>query len=60
MDTELLRILACPLCHGAVTLGHECLVCAACGRRYLVKDGIPIMVVQEPEIYPSMAKTGDE
>lgn len=49
IDDELLKILACPACHGAVAFKDEKIVCAQCGRRYPVKDGIPIMLVDEAE-----------
>ena len=49
IDKELLNILACPACKGDVKLECEKIVCTACGRRYPVKDGIPIMLVDEAE-----------
>ncbi len=49
IDKELLNILACPACKGDVKLEGEKIVCAVCGRRYPIKDGIPIMLVDEAE-----------
>jgi uncharacterized protein YbaR (Trm112 family) len=46
---ELLRLLACPLCKMDVHLEDERIVCPECGRRYPVRDGIPIMLVEEAE-----------
>lgn len=50
MDKKLLDILACPLCKTAVRFENERIVCAKCGRRYPVKDGIPIMLIDEAGI----------
>ena len=49
IDKELLDILACPACHGDVTFKDEKIVCLRCGRKYPIKDGIPIMLVEEAE-----------
>ncbi|MBI1882864.1 MAG: Trm112 family protein [Chlamydiae bacterium] len=49
IDKELLDILACPACHGDVQLKDEKICCQSCGRRYPVRDGIPIMLVDEAE-----------
>jgi uncharacterized protein len=49
LDKQLLEILVCPQCKG--DLEHrpapEELVCNACRLRYEVRDGIPIMLVDE-------------
>ncbi|HHT9154959.1 MAG TPA: Trm112 family protein [Candidatus Tripitaka sp. YC43] len=49
IDKELLEILACPLCKTEVKLEGEKIVCSRCGRRYPIKDDIPIMLVEEAE-----------
>lgn len=49
IDSELLDILACPLCKADVKLEGEKIVCTKCGRRYPIRDGIPIMLVEEAE-----------
>ena len=49
IDRELLAILACPVDHAPVTEGPAHLECTACGRRYPVRDGIPVMLVEEAE-----------
>jgi uncharacterized protein len=41
---ELLEILACPVCKAKVQLKGDELVCDACGRRYPIEDGIPVML----------------
>lgn len=50
IDKELLDILACPLCKKDVRLEGDKIVCTACGRRYPIKDGIPIMLIDEAEL----------
>jgi len=49
IDPKLLEILACPACKTAVVLDGERLVCAACGRRYPIREGIPVMLLEEAE-----------
>jgi uncharacterized protein YbaR (Trm112 family) len=48
---ELLEILACPNCHGALAVDHERdeLVCLAadCGLAYPVRNGIPVLLIDE-------------
>ncbi len=44
---DLLDILVCPMDHGKVTLEGQELICAECGRAYPVRDGIPVMLVDE-------------
>lgn len=50
IDRELLEILACPACKADVKLEAEKIVCTKCGRRYPIKDGIPIMLIDEAEM----------
>ena len=49
IDEEILKILACPACQGEVELKDGKIACLKCGRRYPVKDGIPVMLVDEAE-----------
>ena len=56
IEKELLEILACPLCKQGVVLDGERLVCTQCGRRYPIRDGIPVMLVEEAETGPPPAK----
>jgi len=49
IDKELLEILACPVCRTPVREEDDRLVCTACGRRYPIRDGIPVMLVDEAE-----------
>lgn len=50
IDPTLLEILACPACKTPVREEGDRLVCAQCGRRYPVRDGIPVMLVEEAEL----------
>lgn len=48
VDEKLLEILACPVCKVSVTLKDDNrLVCPQCRRAYPVKEGIPVMLVDE-------------
>jgi len=49
LDKELLAVLACPACKSDVVENDAKIVCTSCGRRYPVKDGIPVMLVDEAE-----------
>ncbi|MBS3815590.1 MAG: Trm112 family protein [Hadesarchaea archaeon] len=44
MDSDLLDILACPMCKGDVELKEDKLVCEECGRKYPIENGIPNML----------------
>jgi uncharacterized protein YbaR (Trm112 family) len=49
LQPQLLAILVCPRCHGALEYREHdsSLVCLACRLRYPVRDDIPIMLVDE-------------
>ena len=49
LNKELLDILACPACKGEVIPEQDRIVCKRCKRRYPVRDGIPVMLVDEAE-----------
>ena len=50
VDKELLDILACPACKADVRMEGDRIVCTKCGRRYPIKDDIPIMLIDEAEL----------
>jgi uncharacterized protein YbaR (Trm112 family) len=52
LDPELLKILACPACDDRppLRLDGETLVCDKCRRVYPVREGIPILLVDEAAI----------
>ncbi len=53
ISQTLLDILACPACRGKIELIEEGqkLVCRGeCQRRYPIRDGIPVMLIDEAEL----------
>ncbi len=56
----LLEIMCCPVpeCRGDLELraGEDRIVCKKCGRRYPIRDGIPVMLIEEAELPPSEGK----
>lgn len=54
IDPELLAILACPLCKADIklTADEKGLKCVKCHRVYPIKDGIPVMLIEEATIEP--------
>ncbi len=55
LDEEFLSLLACPICKTSVTREGDRLVCGTCGRRYPIRDGIPVMLADEAELPGSEA-----
>jgi uncharacterized protein len=49
IDKELLSILACPACKADVELKNNHIVCTKCGKKYPIRDGIPVMLIDEAE-----------
>ncbi len=51
VSERLAKILVCPKCHGKLTpaLDGEALDCLPCKLRFPVRDGIPVMLVDEAE-----------
>ena len=55
IDEKLLEILRCPVCvqngsdKGKLDLVRDgkWLVCKDCGRKYPIRDGIPVMLIEE-------------
>lgn len=49
LPQELLAILVCPKCKGELEYRREepSLVCRVCRLRYPVRDGIPIMLIDD-------------
>ena len=49
IDKRLLDILICPACSGDIAMeaAGRGLECQACGRVYPVRDGIPVMLIEE-------------
>ena len=49
---ELLDIIACPACKKPLTMSAEqdSLKCSACRRVYPIRDGIPILLIDQAKI----------
>jgi uncharacterized protein YbaR (Trm112 family) len=48
---DLIPLLRCPKCRHSVSMRGDRIVCgnAACGLRYPVREGIPVMLIEEAE-----------
>ena len=49
IDKKLLEVLACPACKKDVILKDDKIICTNCKKKYPIKDGIPIMLIEESE-----------
>jgi uncharacterized protein YbaR (Trm112 family) len=47
LSTELLALLACPRCGGPLAEAGESLCCADCRLSYPVRDGIPVLLIDQ-------------
>ena len=49
IDARLIAILVCPACRGKIRVreAEQGIECEGCGRVYPVRDGIPVMLVEE-------------
>ena len=47
IDPDFLALLVCPACKSDLTLREERLVCAECGRAYPIRDGFPVLLIDE-------------
>jgi len=49
IERELLEILACPKCKGDIRLNKDesGLICDKCKLMYKIRDGIPVMLIDE-------------
>ena len=54
ISQELLDILRCPMdpSHTHLTLQAEKLVCDRCRVNFKIKDGFPVLVIEEAELPP--------
>ena len=53
LDKKLLEILCCPKCKGDLVYDkvNQKLICESCRLKYPVKDDIPVMLIDEAEVY---------
>jgi len=59
ISRELLEILACPKCKGDVKLDKKgrALICRTCRLAYEIREGIPIMLIDEAKPLVEQEKT---
>ena len=53
INEELLRILVCPKSHGPLEQRGDWLYCEESGLRYPIRDGIPVMLIDQAEPIPN-------
>ncbi len=49
IDEELKAILVCPACKGDLLFEETRIICPACKKAYPIRDGIPVMLLNEAE-----------
>ncbi len=59
ISPELMEILVCPQSHGALEQRGNWLYCEKSQLRYPIKDGIPIMLIDEAEPIPENERSGN-
>lgn len=61
ISQELLDILRCPLdpSHTRLDLENDRLICQRCRLRFRIKDGFPVLIVDDAEL-PSGCRSIDE
>lgn len=56
IDKDLLEILACPKCKGAVKLHDDKgIICEKCKLLYEIQDGIPVMLIDKAKKVEEMS-----
>jgi uncharacterized protein YbaR (Trm112 family) len=50
ISSEVLALLACPVCYGALSVADSHILCSGCSRRYPVEDGIPILLAERAQV----------
>jgi uncharacterized protein len=47
LTERMLALLACPVCHASLALlKQEAVLCTRCGRRYPIRDGLPVLLAE--------------
>ena len=49
IDEELKAILVCPACKGDLIFEDTRIICPACRKAYPIRDGIPVMLIDEAQ-----------
>lgn len=47
LSEEVLQILACPGCQGALSEVDDYLLCSSCSLKFPIQDGIPVLLLSE-------------
>lgn len=55
IDPDLLEILRCPLTRSRLRVEGEFLVAEVGGLAYPIRDGIPVMLIEEARLPPGVA-----
>lgn len=55
VEPEVLQILRCPLTHSKLRQEGDFLVAEVGGLRYPVRDGIPVMLIEEAQLPPDVS-----
>ncbi len=50
ISPDLLEILVCPMGKSELELDGDRLICKRCGPIFAIKDGIPIMLIEEAQL----------
>ncbi|MCC6444441.1 MAG: Trm112 family protein [Armatimonadetes bacterium] len=50
LNERLMEILCCPACKESLEEKEDRLVCRGCRRAYPIRDGIPVMLIDEATI----------
>ena len=54
LDGDLLALLRCPLTHSKLRQEGDFLIAEIGGLRYPVRDGIPVMLIEEAQLPPGV------
>ena len=57
LDEELKAILVCPACKGELIFEETRIICPACRKAYPIRDGIPVMLINEAESWTPASRT---
>lgn len=49
VEKSLLDIMVCPACKGGVIEKDSKIICQDCGKKYPIRDTIPVMLIEEAE-----------
>ncbi len=56
LKKELLDILGCPICKSSLREEENFLICEKCKKKYPIKDGIPVLLIEEAQPLENKSK----